>query len=68
MDFRLAAEQFQRVMLLNKKMLGFGTPEEVFTKELLLQAYQGHLHFVEGEFETLAVGDDCCDGGHDELI
>ena len=66
-DLRLAAEQFKQVMLLNKKLLGFGSPEDVFIRELLLDAYQGHLHFVEGEFDTLAVGDDCCDGGHDEL-
>ena len=65
-DLRLAAEQFKQVMLLNKKLLGFGPPEEVFIRDLLLDAYQGHLHFVEGEFDTLAVGDDCCDGGHDE--
>lgn len=66
-DLRLAAEQFNRVMLLNKELLGFGPPEEIFVRDLLLDAYQGHLHFVEGEFDTLAVGDDCCDGGHDEL-
>jgi len=65
-DLRLAAEQFDRVMLLNKELLGFGVPEEVFTKDLLIKAYQGHLHFVEGEFDTLAVGDDCCEGGHHE--
>jgi ABC-type Mn2+/Zn2+ transport system ATPase subunit len=67
-DLRLAAEQFQRVMLLNKRLLGFGSPEEVFTRDLLLQAYQGHLHFVEGEFDTLAVGDSCCEGDHDDLF
>jgi len=65
-DLRLAAEQFSLVMLLNKKLLGFGSPEDVFTRDLLLQAYHGHLHFVEGEYDTLAVGDDCCEGGHDE--
>lgn len=65
-DLRLAAEQFDRALLLNRELLGFGVPEEVFTKDLLLKAYKGHLHFVEGEFETLAVGGDCCDGGHDE--
>jgi manganese/iron transport system ATP-binding protein len=65
-DLRLAAEQFDRVMLLNKELLGFGVPEEVFTRELLLKAYQGHLHFVEGEFDTLAVADDCCEGEHHE--
>jgi len=63
-DLRLAAEGFGKVMLLNKKMLGFGAPEDVFTRDLLLKAYRGHLHFVEGEFDTLAVGDDCCEGDH----
>jgi ABC-type Mn2+/Zn2+ transport system ATPase subunit len=66
-DLRLAAEGFEKVMLLNKKLLGFGSPEEVFRREILQDAYQGHLHFVEGEFDTLAVGDDCCDGAYDEL-
>ncbi len=65
-DLRLAAEAFSQVMLLNKKLLGFGVPEQVFTRPLLLDAYRGHLHFVEGEFDTLAVGDDCCEGdGHE---
>jgi len=66
-DLRLAAEQFSQVMLLNKELLGLGSPEEVFTRELLIKAYQGHLHFVEGEFDTLAVGDDCCEGDRHEL-
>ena len=61
-DLRLAAEQFEQVMLLNKELLGYGPPEEVFTRELLLKAYQGHLHFVEGDFDTLAIGDECCEG------
>jgi len=65
-DLRLAAEQFNQVMLLNKELLGLGSPEEVFSRELLVKAYQGHLHFVEGEFDTLAVGDDCCEGDHHE--
>jgi manganese/iron transport system ATP-binding protein len=67
-DLRLAAEGFEKVMLLNKELLGFGSPEEVFTRQLLLEAYRGHLHFVEGEFDTLAVGDDCCEGeGHEPI-
>jgi ABC-type Mn2+/Zn2+ transport system ATPase subunit len=61
-DLRLAAEQFSQVMLLNKDLLGLGSPEEVFTRERLLSAYRGHLHFVEGDFDTLAIGDECCDG------
>ena len=65
-DLRLAAEQFNQVMLLNKELLGLGSPDEVFTRELLVKAYQGHLHFVEGEFDTLAVGDECCEGDRHE--
>jgi manganese/iron transport system ATP-binding protein len=65
-DLRLAAEQFDQVMLLNNELLGFGSPETIFTRELLLKAYRGHLHFVEGEFDTLAVGDDCCEGDHND--
>jgi len=61
-DLQMAAERFQRVMLLNRKLLGFGSPQQVFTRELLLEAYQGHLHFVEGDMDTLAVGDTCCEG------
>lgn len=61
-DLQLAAERFQQVMLLNRRLLGFGSPEKVYTRELLLEAYQGHLHFVEGDLDTLAVGDTCCEG------
>ncbi len=67
-DLRLAAGQFNQVMLLNKELLGLGSPEEVFTRELLIKAYQGHLHFVEGEFDTLAVGDECCEGDNHESV
>ena len=65
-DLRLAAEGFKKVMLLNKELLGFGEPKDIFTHELLLNAYRGHLHFVEGDYDTLAVGDDCCEGDHHE--
>ena len=65
-DLRLAAEQFSLVMLINKELLKYGPPLEVFTPELLKQAYHGHLHFIEGDFNTLAVGDECCDGDHHE--
>jgi len=65
-DLRLAAEQFERVMLLNKDLLGYGPPEEVFTRKLLMSAYHGHLHFVEGDFDTLAIGDECCEGDRHE--
>jgi manganese/iron transport system ATP-binding protein len=67
-DLKMAAEQFDRVMLLNKEILGFGVPEEVFTQKLLLKAYGGHLHFVEGDMETLAISDSCCEGEDDGMV
>lgn len=64
-DLQMAAERFDRVMLLNHRLLGLGIPDEVFTPEILLNAYGGHLHMVTTEAGTLALEDTCCDeGGH----
>ena len=61
-DLKMAAQRFDRVMLLQKRMIGLGTPQEVFSKENLLDAYGGHLHLLSTEDGTLALGDTCCDG------
>lgn len=62
-DLKLAAEHFDRVMLLNRSMLGFGKPEQVFTSDRLVEAYGDHLHLVEAGDQLLAVSDTCCDEG-----
>jgi ABC-type Mn2+/Zn2+ transport system ATPase subunit len=59
-DLRLASQRFDRVMLLNKTMLGIGNPEEVLVPENLVVAYGGHLHLVATEDGALALGDTCC--------
>jgi len=66
-DLNLAGEHFDRVVLLNRRLLGFGLPEQVFTPESLMLAYAGHLRLVQAGETTLALGDTCCDdeGGHD---
>lgn len=46
-DINLAAERFDRVMLLNRRMIAFGAPEEVFTQTALKETYGGHLHVIE---------------------
>lgn len=61
-DLKLAAEHFDRIMLLNKKKIGFGPPKQVFTTELLTSAYGGHLHILDGDMDTLAISDTCCEG------
>lgn len=63
-DLTVAAERFDRVMLLNGRLLGFGRAAEVLTTERMLVAYGGHIHFISdanGE-STLVVADTCCDG------
>jgi len=60
-DLKLASEKFERVMLLNRRMIGFGEPAQVFTPENLLDAFGGHLHLAQFEGETMAMGDACCE-------
>jgi len=62
-DLNLAAERFERVMLLNGRLLGFGRPEEVFTAGRLQEAYGGHLRLVETGEGVMAVSDTCCGRG-----
>ncbi len=48
-DLRQVTRRFERVMLLNHELLGYGPPSEVLTKARLLQAYGAHLHLLEDE-------------------
>jgi len=59
-DLKMAAQRFDRVMLLNHRMLGIGTPKGVLTPGNLLAAYGGHLHLIATEDGALALGDTCC--------
>jgi len=65
-DLKQAAEQYDRIMLLNKEMIALGNREEVFRRDYLQEAYGGRLHFFEGDLEGLAVEDSCCEGEQDE--
>jgi manganese/iron transport system ATP-binding protein len=62
-DLDQAAEHFDRVMLLNRRLLGFGPPDQVFTPERLVEAYGGHLRLVHVESDVLALADSCCNEG-----
>jgi ABC-type Mn2+/Zn2+ transport system ATPase subunit len=64
-DLNLAAERFDRLMLLNERILGFGQADSVFTPELLGEAYSGHMRILETPEGTVALEDTCCGGGHD---
>ena len=65
-DLDQAAERFDRVMLLNRQLLGFGPAQQVFTPENLVRAYGGHLRLLQTGDQTLAVADTCCEEGEHE--
>jgi manganese/iron transport system ATP-binding protein len=62
-DLNLAAERFDRLMLLNRRLIGFGQAAEVFTPALLGQAYGGHMRLVQTANGLVVLGDTCCNGG-----
>jgi len=65
-DLNLAAERFDRLMLLNHRLVGIGQPDQVFTPERLTQAYGEHMHLIETDNgDVMALSDTCCGQGHD---
>jgi manganese/iron transport system ATP-binding protein len=66
-DLGQAASYFDRVMLLNHRLIRFGIPQEVLTSENLLQAYGGHAQLIQAADGTAALTDTCCDSedGHE---
>jgi manganese/iron transport system ATP-binding protein len=63
-DLEQAARHFNRILLLNHKIVAFDSPGNVLQTDNLLRAYGGRLHSTSGE-DILAV-DNCCDEGEDE--
>lgn len=47
-DLRQAATRFERILLLNRHVIAFGTPDEVFTPEHVRAAFGGQVLFLGG--------------------
>jgi ABC-type Mn2+/Zn2+ transport system ATPase subunit len=62
-DLNQAAEQFDQMMLLNRRVVAYGLPAQVLTTENLAQAYGGQLHVVHTVGGDVIVTDSCCGGG-----
>jgi manganese/iron transport system ATP-binding protein len=60
-DLDLAAERFDQVMLLNRRLVGIGDPGAVFTTAKLQQAYGSHLQMLPTEGGMVILSDTCCD-------
>ncbi|MFZ5858194.1 MAG: metal ABC transporter ATP-binding protein [Chloroflexota bacterium] len=65
-DLEQAAKYFDRIMLLNHRLIGFGSPDEVLQPEMLIQAYGGRLRKAE-DGKTMTIDDSCCSEEHDHV-
>lgn len=55
-DLNLATKHFDQVILINKRLIAFGTPQQVFTRTHIQQAFAERVMIVGRH----AVVDDCC--------
>jgi len=62
-DLHVAAERFDRVMLLNRKLVGFGPPSEIIAPERLVEAYGGHMQVIETPAGQKMLIEECCHDG-----
>jgi manganese/iron transport system ATP-binding protein len=62
-DLKLASERFDKVMLLNKRLIGIGLPQVVFMPENLSAAYGNHLRMLSTKEGILVFEDTCCEEG-----
>jgi len=55
-DLNLAVQRFDRVLLLNKRLIAYGAAQEVFTPETIREAFGTKVLDLQG----MVVVDDCC--------
>jgi manganese/iron transport system ATP-binding protein len=61
-DLHLAADRFDRLMLLRRRLIGLGTAAEVLTPANLRLAYGTHMTVVETPEGAMMLEDTCCEG------
>ena len=59
-DLNLAASSFDRVLLLNRRLIGMGKPSAVFTREHLRQAYGDRAQAAVADLEIPFMDESCC--------
>lgn len=57
-DLEQARRHFDRILLLNRRLIAFGPPEQALQAGNLARAYGSHLTLAEGQVIT----DTCCEG------
>ena len=64
-DLNLAAGRFSRALLLNHRLVGFGSPADVFSSDHLWAAYGAGAQAMPTAHGMVYVGDTCCGGGRE---
>jgi len=64
-DLDQAAQHFNRILLLNRRMISFGSSKHVLTAENLKVAYGGRLRMIEQGESIMALDNSCCEGGEE---
>ncbi len=57
-DLGKAARHFDKIMLLKREIIAFGTPNEVMRPQVLRQAYGGAIGIFEQDGQTLIIADE----------
>jgi manganese/iron transport system ATP-binding protein/manganese/zinc/iron transport system ATP- binding protein len=60
-DLTMAAQRFESIMLINRRLIAYGPPAHVLTPHHLQEAFGGKALFVEGA----VVFDECCGPGEE---
>ena len=55
-DLNMAAQRFQNVLLINRRLIAYGPPAQVFSSENIHQAFSGQILHIDGA----VVVDECC--------
>lgn len=61
-DLNLAASRFDQVLLVNRRVIAYGTPKQVFVAQNISEAFGARVLYLDG----VAVVDECCPP--DELL
>ena len=63
-DLNMAAQRFEQVMLLNRRLIAYGSAAHVFRPDHLKQAFSGQFLFLEGSQGAVVVDQCCPDESH----
>jgi manganese/iron transport system ATP-binding protein len=68
-DLSMAAQRFERVLLLNHRLIAYGTAEQVLTREALQASFGEKLLIIEHEHQepSMVIFDQCCPPGKESM-